>query len=167
MGTVIRPMELGDVLPLCEAERDVSDENRHYYERHLANQAKGDCSALLALADGRIAGHVFLYYRCRWGSMKNQGLPCVVDLFVFEPYRRAGIATLLMDACEDIARRHSDRIYLDVGLNSDYGPAQQMYIRRGYLPDGCGAYYRQEVCPVDAECRNNDELTLCLIKRLP
>jgi len=98
--------------------------------------------------------------------MKNQGLPCVVDLFVFEPYRRTGITTLLMDACEDIARKYSNHIYLDVGLNSDYGPAQRMYIRRGYLPDGKGVYYRQKVCPADAECRNNDELTLCLIKNL-
>lgn len=166
MGTTIRMMELDDVLPLCEAERDVSDENRHYYERHLANQSKNDCSILIALVDGKIAGHVFLYYHCRWGGLKNQGLPCVVDLFVFEPYRRAGIATLLMDACEKIARKYSDCIYLDVGLNSDYGPAQRMYIRRGYLPDGKGAYYRQEVCAVDAECRNDDELTLCLIKNL-
>lgn len=166
MGTEIRLMEHNDVLPLCEAELDVSDENRRYYEQHLANQEKGDCSILLALADGNIAGHVFLYYRCRWGSMKNQGLPCVVDLFVFEPYRRAGIATLLMNACEDIARKYSNRLYLDVGLNSDYGPAQQMYIRRGYLPDGKGAYYKQEICPVDAECCNSDELTLCMIKQL-
>jgi len=53
-------MTLDDVLPLCEAESDTSDENRLYYERQLANQENGECSILLALADGNIAGHVSL-----------------------------------------------------------------------------------------------------------
>ena len=51
-------------------------------------------------------------------------------------------------------------------LNSDYGPAQRFYIKRGYIPDGKGVYYEEKICETDAVCRNNDELTLCLVKEL-
>ena len=59
-----------------------------------------------------------------------------------------------------------NKIYLDVCLNSDYGPAQRFYIKRGYIPDGKGMYYKEKVCETDAVCRNDDELTLCLVKEL-
>ena len=47
-----------------------------------------------------------------------------------------------------------------------YGPARRFYIKRGYIPDGKGVYYKEKVCKTDAVCRNDDELTLCLAKEL-
>ena len=47
-----------------------------------------------------------------------------------------------------------------------YGPARRFYIKRGYIPDGKGVYYEEKICETDAVCRNNDELTLCLVKEL-
>ena len=47
-----------------------------------------------------------------------------------------------------------------------YGPAQRFYIKRGYIPDGKGVYYKEKVCETDAVCRNDDELTLWLAKEL-
>lgn len=32
---------------------------------------RGECNALIALCDGEIAGHVFLYYKCRWVYAKG------------------------------------------------------------------------------------------------
>ncbi len=29
-----------------------------------------------------------------------------------------------------------------------------------------GVYYEEKICETDAACRNNDELTLCLVKEL-
>ena len=71
-----------------------------------------------------------------------------------------------MDAAEAIAGKTNHRVYLDVCLNSDYGAAHILYAKRGYIPDGKGVYYEETVCPVDAVCKNDDELTLCLIKEL-
>ena len=47
-----------------------------------------------------------------------------------------------------------------------YGPARRFYIKRGYIPDGKGVYYKEKVCETDVVCRNDDELTLCLAKEL-
>lgn len=162
----IRHMNYEDIPRLCELSGYVSGGDQEYLKRQLDNQENKECSALLAFFNEQIAGYVFLYYKCRWGALKNRGLPAVVDLVVFEEYRRNGIGMALMDAAEGIAREHGNKVYLDVCLNSDYGPAQRLYIKRGYIPDGKGVYYEEEVCKVNADCKNDDELTLCLIKEL-
>ncbi len=162
----VRIMSCDDIPFICKADNDESEKNIAYLTNQLANQEKQECSALLALYNGKIAGHVFLYYKCRWGGLANSDLPCVIDLKVFEKYRKNGIATALMDAAEKIAKKHNDKIYLDVCLNSEYGPAQRLYVKRGYVPDGKGAYYEEKVCETNAICKNDSELTLCLIKEL-
>ena len=71
-----------------------------------------------------------------------------------------------MDVAEEIAKQYGNQVYLDVCLNSEYGPAQRLYIKRGYVPDGKGIYYEEKVCEIDETYKNNDELTLCLVKEL-
>lgn len=162
----IRTMLSEDIEALCKAEGDYSETNINYLQNQIHNQDKGESIALLALYEGKIAGIVFLYYKCKWGAMGNQGIPSIVDLRVFEKYRRNGVATKLMDMAERIASEYCNKIYLDVCLNSEYGAAQRLYVKRGYIPDGKGLYYEQKICPIDAECKNDDEMTLCLVKNL-
>ena len=162
----IRKMTYDDIPLICKADNDESEGNITYLKNQLANQDKQECSALIALYNGKAAGYVFLYYKCRWGGLANCDIPSVVDLIVFEKYRRNKIATVLMDAAEDIAKKYCNKIYLDVCLNAEHGPAQRLYTKRGYIPDGKGVYYDGKVCETDADCKNNDELTLCLIKNL-
>lgn len=162
----VRIMEYNDIVLICKADNDESESNIVYLKNQLENQRKQQCSALLALYNGEIAGYVFLYYKCRWGGLANCGLPGVIDLIVFEKYRKKGIATVLMDIAENIAKKYSDKVYLDVCLSSEYGSAQRLYVKRGYVPDGKGVYYEEKVCKTNAICRNDDELTLCLVKEV-
>lgn len=81
-------------------------------------------------------------------------------------YRNRGIGSRLMDAAERIAAEHADTVFLGVGLHSGYGSAQRMYIKRGYIPDGSGVWYRDAVCAPYAGCRNDDDLVLYLSKKL-
>lgn len=162
----IRKMYYDDIPLICKADHDESEGNIAYLTNQLTNQDKQECSALLALYNGKAAGYVFLYYKCRWGGLANCNIPGVVDLIVFKEYRQKGIATHLMNVAEDIAKSCSNKVYLDVCLCSEYGPAQIFYIKRGYIPDGKGVYYEERVCETDAICKNNDELTLCLVKEL-
>ena len=71
-----------------------------------------------------------------------------------------------MDAAEALAAKASDTVYLGVGLHSGYGSAQRMYIKRGYIPDGSGVWYKDEVCEPYSQCRNDDDLVLYLSKKL-
>ncbi|OAB44417.1 N-acetyltransferase [Paenibacillus glacialis] len=55
-------------------------------------------------------------------------------------YRRRGIGTLLLAKSEDTIHERCEVAGLDIGLLSDYGAAQSLYIIRGYVPDGKGIY---------------------------
>lgn len=162
----IRKMTYADIPYICKADNDESESSINYYNNNLKAQENNECSAFIAICNGQVAGYVFLYYQCRWGGLKNQGLPSIVDLIVFESFRRKGIATKLMDKAEEEASTINKKIYLDVCMNSDYGPAQRLYIKRGYVPDGAGVYYEQRVLGLNEKCCNDDELTLCLVKSL-
>ena len=67
---------------------------------------------------------------------------------------------------ETIAAGYADTVYLGVGLHSGYGAAQRMYVKRGYIPDGSGVWYRDRVCEPYTPCENDDDLVLYLSKRL-
>ncbi|MFD0871747.1 GNAT family N-acetyltransferase [Paenibacillus residui] len=55
--------------------------------------------------------------------------------------RRQGIGNALMDAIEQIAFDKYGIVGIGVGLYYDYGNAQRLYAKRGYIPDGRGIFY--------------------------
>lgn len=136
------------------------------YEMRLRHRSDGKCAALVAEYQGNIAGYVHVYPNPENGPFANRGYPEIVDFGVLEKYRRNGIGSRLMDAAERIASEYSDTVWLGVGLHSGYGSAQRMYVKRGYIPDGSGVWFHDRVCPPDADCRNDDDLVLYLLKKL-
>lgn len=72
----------------------------------------------------------------------------------------------LMDAAEEIAAKYADTVYLGVGLHSGYGSAQRMYVKRGYIPDGRGAWYGDRTAEQYANYENDDDFCLYLFKKL-
>jgi hypothetical protein len=55
---------------------------------------------------------------------------------------------------------------IGVGLYADYGSAQRMYFRRGYLPDGRGLMYDWKPVPPGELVRLDDDATLMFTKSL-
>ena len=162
-GVVIRDMGEGDPEALAAAEVaqgwHVTPEK---YLGRLRDSAAGRCVALAAELDGEAVGYVSLYFEPLAGP--SRGSPEIVDFGVPEKCRRRGIGTLLMGAAEALAARRSDRVCLAVGLHSGYGSAQRMYIKRGYIPDGSGVWYRDEPCEPYGACANDDDLVMYLCK---
>jgi hypothetical protein len=71
-----------------------------------------------------------------------------------------------MDVAEALAKDNSDYVSLSVGLHYGYGTAQRMYVKRGYIPDGTGAWYNGKQLEQYADCANDDDLTLYFLKAL-
>lgn len=136
------------------------------YETRLQDQKEGKAIALVAEYQGKVAGYINVYPNSAWGVFANKGYPEIVDFGVLEKYRRSGIGSKLMDVAERIAGEYSDKVYLGVGLHSGYGSAQRMYVKRGYIPDGSGVWYGEEVCEPYAVCCNDDDLVLYFSKEL-
>lgn len=137
------------------------------YEMRLKDQAEGKSIALVAEYKGHVAGYINIYPNSKWGSFANKGYPEIVDFGVLEKYRKRGIGSLLMDIAEKISSEYSDTVYLGVGLHNGYGSAQRMYVKRGYIPDGSGVWYKDKICtPYDTIYTNDDDLVLYLSKSL-
>ncbi|MDE7351665.1 MAG: GNAT family N-acetyltransferase [Acetatifactor sp.] len=136
------------------------------YKMRLQHQAEGKAISLVAEYKGNVAGYINVYPDSKWGAFANQGYPEIVDFGVLEKYRKNGIGNKLLDAAEKIASQYSDVVYLGVGLHSGYGSAQRLYIKRGYIPDGTGVWYGEKICPQYADCCNDDDLVLYLLKNL-
>lgn len=135
------------------------------YEMRLRDEADGRAVTLVAVYHGEPCGYVHVYRKAT-GPFADTGYPEIVDFGVLEKYRRRGIGSRLMDAAERIAGQLADTVAIGVGLHSGYGSAQRMYVKRGYLPDGSGVWYRDKVCPPYSTCENGDALVLHMSKRL-
>ena len=166
---IIRDMEEADTRIFME---EYTAQGRHpdmaVYQMRLKDQAEGKCIALTAVYEGCPAGSVYVYTTPRSGPFRETGWPEIHDFSVLEKYQRKGIGSRLMDAAERIAGKYADTVWLGVGLCDSYGSAQRMYVKRGYIPDGSGVWYRDEQCrQYETVCTVDDDLVLYLSKKLP
>ncbi|MET9317731.1 GNAT family N-acetyltransferase [Kribbella sp. NPDC003505] len=161
----IRPLRAGDPELISGAMTAIGwNKPLSQYERYLAEQAAGTRDILVALVDNGYAGYVTV----RWESPYEPfgGIPEIQDFNVLPELRRRGIGTALMDAAEALVAERSPVVGIGVGLYPDYGQAQRMYVRRGYLPDGRGLIYGgRQVAPMEM-IRNDDDATLMFTKQL-
>lgn len=164
---LIRSMEPRDAQVLTDGERAQGwDAEIEKYQMRLRHQEQGLCAALAAEVDGGAVGYINVYFDPRTGPFVDSGWPEIVDFGVLEKYRRRGIGGKLMDIAEQIAGERSDTVWLGVGLHSGYGSAQRMYVKRGYVPDGSGVWYQDQVCAPYGVCCNDDSLVIYLVKKL-
>lgn len=164
---IIRNMEPKDAQAITDAEIAQGwDASVEKYHRRLADQNSGKAVALTAEYAGKPVGYINVYPASMWGAFGGMGWPEIMDFGVLEAYRNRGIGTALMDTAEKISAAYADTVYLGVGLHSGYGSAQRMYVKRDYIPDGSGVWYRDKVCGPYEACVNDDDLVLYLSKTL-
>lgn len=138
-----------------------------YYHMRMKEAAEGKCVALTAVYQGQPAGAVYLYFDAQEGPFKGMKLPIIVDFGVLMKHQRKGIGHRLMDVAEQIAAQRSDTVTLGVGLCREYGAAQRIYAKRGYIPDGSGVWYQNQQCvQYETTCTIDDDLVLFLSKKL-
>ncbi|MBP3636057.1 MAG: GNAT family N-acetyltransferase [Clostridia bacterium] len=165
---VIRDMEEADAQILCD---EYTAQGWHpelaYYHMRMREAAEGKCIALTAVYQGQPVGDVYLYLNANEGPFKDKGWPIIVDFGVLKKYQCKGIGNRLIDAAEQLAAQYADTVCLGVGLSREYGTAQRMYAKRGYIPDGSGVWYQDKQCvQYETVCTVDDDLVLFLSKNL-
>ena len=133
--------------------------------RYFKEQESGEREVLVAKVEGAVAGYITILPCAKQGPFAGMA-PELSDFNVFEPFQNQGIGNLLLEEAEKRVRLISDKVTLGVGLHSGYGPAQRLYIKRGYIPDGTGVWYRNQPLEMNATIQNNDDLVLYLSKEL-
>jgi len=103
---------------------------------YLVEHLNGSRLCLVAMEDGKAVGYGSLIWR-------------------------------LLAACEARAKA-AGRTTIGIGfaLYADYGRAQRLYVRRGYVPDGRGVAYAGELGVPGQTYRLDDDLVLFLTKPL-
>jgi GNAT superfamily N-acetyltransferase len=138
-----------------------------YFERNFEFADKGEREILIARANGIDAGYCILNWQPKYGFFKKLDIPEIQDLNVLPALRKQGIATCLIMECEKRARAKGfDHMGIGVGMDVSFGPAQRLYVKMGYIPDGNGLTYDRR--PVNAgEFRIVDQnLCLMMVKAL-
>lgn len=136
------------------------------YENYYREQQQGTRVVFIAELSGSVKGQCTLVLNPTEGPFGNSGIPEIEDLTVFFDVHNRGIGNRLLDAAEKEAAKAADRVYLAVGIHSGYGPAQRIYAKRGYIPDGTGVWYQGKVLDQYAPCMNDDDLLIYLSKQL-
>jgi GNAT superfamily N-acetyltransferase len=135
---------------------------RHYWQDSLA----GKRLILLAKYAGEFAGYVTVVWESDYPSFHQAGIPEISDFNVLLKFRRHSIGSALMDEAEKRISARSPIAGLGVGLHADYGPAQVLYARRGYVPDGCGISSNGHFPKYGQQVRVDDDLCLYLTRKL-
>ncbi|EFX56338.1 GNAT family N-acetyltransferase [Streptococcus oralis] len=133
--------------------------------RYFKEQECGEREVLVAEVEGALAGYITILPCAKQGPFAGMA-PELSDFNVFEPFQNQGIGNLLLEEAEKRVRLISDNVTLGVGLHSGYGPAQRLYIKRGYIPDGTGVWYQNHQPAMNAVCEDIGELVLYLSKNL-
>lgn len=136
-------------------------------ERYFYEQDSGERDVFIAEYENEIAAYVTIKWETNYQPFKEKNIPEIKDLNTFIKFRNKGIATQLMDKAEArIKERGYKTVGLGVGLYSDYGTAQRMYVKRGYNFDCRGINYDGEIIKPGTNVCVDDSLCLCMTKEI-
>ena len=137
----IRELRQNDALIISEAfQAQGWQKQSSQYEQYWRETQDRTRTVLVAEKDGRFAGYVTIMWRSDYPPFQEDEIPEVVDFNVLLAFQRQGVGTALMDKAEQIISDRSPLAGIGVGLTSDYGAAQALYTKRGYICDGRGTF---------------------------
>ena len=163
----IRLLQLEDIQPIASTFHVLGwNKPASQYERYLEQQKLGVRNVYVAFVDSQFAGYLTVCWESSYEPFFVRSIPEIVDFNVLPKFRGMGVGTQLMDTAEREIARVSSTAGIGVGMTSDYGAAQRLYILRGYVPDGRGLHWRDHFVGYREEILVDDDLALYLTKEL-
>lgn len=136
------------------------------FQKYFEEQNNNARLVWVAFKKNVFAGYVCLKWHSDYQHFADKNIPEISDLNVLQKFRQQGIGSKLLDLAEAEAQKRSQYVGLGAGLYADYGNAQKLYVKRGYVPDGCGITYKNKpVEPWETVCVD-DDLVLWFVKKL-
>jgi GNAT superfamily N-acetyltransferase len=139
------------------------------WKQRLQDHNEGKRALSVAVSQDRPVGYGSLLFSSKYDFFAASNIPEINDLVVSEHWRGNGIATRLIAHFEQQAlERGYTQIGLGVGLYKDYGSAQKLYNRLGYVLDGNGITAGEEAKPAipGSMVRVDDDLIIWMVKTL-
>lgn len=140
MHLILRPLQANDIAEVAAAFAAIGwgGKDAAQYERYLAEQDAGTRATRFAFVGGAFAGYLNVVWQSGYAPFAEACIPEIQDFNVLPRFQRQGLGTALMDEAERVIAARSPVVGIGVGMTADYGAAQRLYVRRGYVPDGRG-----------------------------
>jgi hypothetical protein len=149
---VVQPGEIVEVKRVVKSAFFSRDEAT--IDAHFEDHENGASTTILGYEDGRLVGIVTIRWQCHYPSFRDRNIPLIQNIEIRYEDRGRGIGNRMLQRTEEEIARRSPLAGLVVGISADYGPAQRLYARRGYIPDGRG------VCRQFTPLQNGDVVTV-------
>ena len=163
----IRLLESKDILQISKAFKEIGwNKPQSQYESYWVEQELAIRNVYVAFQEEQFAGYLTICWTSDYEPFRERNIPEITDFNVLPRFRRLGIGTQLMDKAENEVARVSSIAGIGVGMTSNYGAAQRLYILRGYLPDGLGLHWKNHHVQYGETIRVDDDLALYLTKVL-
>jgi GNAT superfamily N-acetyltransferase len=167
MNVKIRLLQEQDIQPIATAFRDIGwNKPLAQYQRYLLEQREGHRIVLVAFNGAGFAGYLTVVWQSDYQPFRLQNVPEIQDFNVLPQVGRMGIGTRLMEKAEQMIAQRSSVAGIGVGMTTDYGAAQRLYVERGYLPDGRGLVWKNEAVKYGQQIIVDDDLVLYFVKPL-
>jgi len=101
-----------------------------------------ETSFVLAYEGSEPVGTVTIRWNPNYPLFRQAGIPFIQNIEIRHDLRGQGYGSRVMEAVEELIGRRSPQAGICVALFDAYGPAQRLYAKRGYVPDGRGACHR-------------------------
>lgn len=137
-----------------------------YFKKCLEENISGNRITIIAFYNGNLVGCGHLIKKSAYPYFYENNIPEINDLNVFTEFRKKGIAGSIIDELEKIASETYEIIGIGVGLYKDYGSAQRLYCKKGYIPDGNGVQYDEKEVKPGTHVLVDDFLNLYFTKKL-
>jgi GNAT superfamily N-acetyltransferase len=163
----IRLLETDDIPTIAGAFAAIGwNKPAAQYERYLSEQRRGERVVLVAFLHEAFAGYLTIVWQSEYRPFRESRVPEIVDFNVLPHVRRRGIGSELMEHAEHRIAERSAVVGIGVGLDPDYGAAQRLYVKRGYVPDGRGLTSHGRPVSWGETVTVDDGLALYFVKRL-
>ena len=167
--TVIRPLTNTDIPKIVTRYSfpwSTKEKTQALWDSYYQEQQEGIRTVAVIDKNHEILGYGSLLRKpeCPFFAQKN--IPEINAIWIDEEHRGRGLGTALIKWLEQLASQEShQQIGIGVGLYKDYGPAQKLYSKLGYSPDGNGITYKGQPAIAGQSYVLDDDLILWLTKR--
>jgi len=163
MKHTIKKATTEDIPALNALYDHIGQKDAGYFEALFVKE----CIILIAEHGNKAVGFGVLNFEPKYALYKRLNIPEIQDLNVIPEMRQQGIATALIEEFEQIAKgKGAEHIGISVALTKDFGPAQRLYVKLGFIPDGNGVTCDRQAIQAHQPYVVDDDLCLMMVKDL-
>lgn len=163
----LQAIEIDEVVRVFTPPWSTPEGTRKQWIEYFHEQERGVRVPCVIERGREFLGYGSLLFDSENIKFKEGKIPEINSLWIGERWRHQGLASKLITHLEGLARKLGyKKVGIAVGLYADYGPAQQLYAKLGYTPDGNGATYKGSLVIPGNSYPMDDDLLYWSIKAL-